>query len=174
LLTTASVLLIVLIPLAALLVFATVESQQVLRQFNSTKVLENAKQVRTKLGLELPLAMTQTQVEIENLSECSLDTVTANRHQASLFEIEQSTDELADFWELKRPAPATLLADSQDSTTLSIGPTSRRVFPILRSASNDSLPFTITSCNLANWRRHSTTSKLDNWAAKRKRGPRPF
>jgi len=194
LLTTASVLLIVLIPLAALLVFATVESQQVLRQFNSTKVLENAKQVRTKLGLELPLAMTQTQVEIENLSECSLDTVTANRHQASLFEIEQSTDELADFWELKRPAPATLLADSQEtpnesthgktispnwlpstnSTTLSIGPTSRRVFPILRSASNDSLPFTITSCNLANWRRHSTTSKLDNWAAKRKRGPRPF
>ena len=122
LLTTASVLLIVLIPLAALLVFATVESQQVLRQFNSTKVLENAKQVRTKLGLELPLAMTQTQVEIENLSECSLDTVTANRHQASLFEIEQSTDELADFWELKRPAPATLLADSQETPNESTQP----------------------------------------------------
>ena len=34
LLTTASVLLIVLVPLAAILVFATVESQQVLRQFN--------------------------------------------------------------------------------------------------------------------------------------------
>ena len=110
LLTTASVLLIVLVPLAAILVFATVESQQVLRQFNSTTALENAKQVRTKLGLELPLAMTQAQVEIEKLSsECSLDTTTANRHQASLFEIEQSTNELADFWKLNRPAPATLL-----------------------------------------------------------------
>ena len=117
LLTTASVLLIVLIPLAAILVFATVESQQVLRQFNSTKVLENAKQVRTKLGLELPLAVTQTQVEVENLSsECSLDTTTANRHQASLFEIEQSTDELADFWKLKRPAPATLLVNATETT----------------------------------------------------------
>jgi len=111
------VLLIVLIPLAAILVFATVESQQVLRQFNSTKVLENAKQVRTKLGLELPLAVTQTQVEVENLSsECSLDTTTANRHQASLFEIEQSTDELADFWKLKRPAPATLLVNATETT----------------------------------------------------------
>lgn len=117
LLTTASVLLIVLIPLAAIFVFATVESQQFLRQFNSTKVLENAKQVRTKLGLELPLAVTQTQVEIENLSnECSLDTITANRHQASLFEIEQSTDEIADFWKLSRPAPATLLVDSEETT----------------------------------------------------------
>ena len=116
LLTTASVLLIVLIPLAAILVFATVESQQFLRQFNSTKALENAKQVRTKLGLELPLTLTQTQVEIEKLSsECSLDTATANRHQASLFEIDQSTDELADFWKLSRPAPATLLIDSGET-----------------------------------------------------------
>ena len=58
--------------------------------------------------------MTQTQVEIEKLSsECSLDTITANRHQASLFEIEQSTDEIAEFWKLSRPAPATLLVDSE-------------------------------------------------------------
>jgi len=120
LLTTASVLLIVLIPLAALLVFAAAESQQVLRQFNSAKALENAKQVRTKLGLELPVAVTQTQVEIEKLSsKCSLDTDTANRHQAGLFEIEQSTNEIADFWELKRPAPAMLLVDPAETPSVS-------------------------------------------------------
>ena len=123
LLTTASVLLIVLIPLGAILVFAAAESQQVLRQFNSAKAVQNAKQVRTKLGLELPMAVTQNQVEIENLSStCTLDVTTANRHQAILFEIEQSTDEIADFWELKRPANATLLDQAQSTEDASIAP----------------------------------------------------
>ena len=151
LLTTASVLLIVLVPLAAILVFATVESQQVLRQFNSTTALENAKQVRTKLGLELPLAMTQAQVEIEKLSsECSLDTTTANRHQASLFEIEQSTNELADFWKLNRPAPATLLvapeqtSNDSDQDELPAGDT-----PALNDHQNNSVSWQIYLTKLA-------------------------
>lgn len=118
LLTALSVLLIVLVPLGALLVLAVVESQQVLRQFNSAQVLENAEQVRTKLGLELPMAVTHTQAEIETLAgECSLDTATENRHQASLFEIQYSTDELADFWNLKRPSPISATEDSEKKSS---------------------------------------------------------
>jgi len=118
LLTALSVLLIVLVPLGALLVLAVVESQQVLKQFNSVQVLENAEQIRTKLGLELPIAVTQTQSEIETLAgECSLDTATENRHQASLFEIQYSTDELADFWNLKRPSPISATGDSEEKSS---------------------------------------------------------
>ena len=110
LLTALSVLLIVLVPLGALLMLAVVESQQVLKQFNSAQALENAEQVRTKLGLELPMAVTQTQVEIEALAgECTLDAETENRHQAGLFEIQFSTNELADSWDLKHPSDAPAL-----------------------------------------------------------------
>ena len=117
LLTTASVLLIVLIPVGALLVLAAAESQQVLRQFNSARVLKNAKQIRTKLGLELPVAVSQTRAEIESLSsEYSLDAATENRHQASLFEIERSADELAEFWSLERPKLAATLDRSDVSS----------------------------------------------------------
>ena len=120
LLTAMSVLLIVLVPLGALLVMAAAESQQVLRQFNSVRALENAEQVRTKLGLELPGAVTQTQAEIETLAgECNLDSATENRHQASLFEIQYSTDELADFWKLKRPASISA-ASSSDRPSLKL------------------------------------------------------
>ena len=116
LLTALSVLLIVLVPLGALLVLAAAESQQVLRQFNSAQAVENAEQVRTKLGLELPMAVTQTQAEIENLSgETTLDAETENKHQASLFEIQYSTGELAEFWDLSPPStiPATGESDTQ-------------------------------------------------------------
>ena len=117
--TAVSVLLIVLVPLGALLVLAVVESQQVLRQFNSAQALENAEQVRTKLGLELPSAVTQTQAEIEKLSgESNLDVATENRHQASLFEIQYSTNELADFWKLKHPSRvlASTVSDSNEES----------------------------------------------------------
>ena len=116
LLTALSVLLIVLVPLGALLVMAAAESQQVLRQFNSAQALENAEQVRTKLGLELPMTVTQTQEEIETLSgECNLDSVTENRHQTLLFEIQYSTNELADRWDLKLPSRILAAKDSDSS-----------------------------------------------------------
>ena len=117
LLTTASVLLIFLIPLGAILALAAIESQQVLRQFNSTQALENAKQIRSKLGLELPLAVSQTRAEFEILSsDSSLDTFTENRHQASLFEIERSADELADFYKLD-PPKSTVMPNSSDPSS---------------------------------------------------------
>ena len=117
LLTSISVLLIVLVPLGMLLGLAVVESQQVLRQFNSAQALENAEQIRTKLGLELPMAVTHAQTEIENLSSGgALDAETQKRHQASLYEIQYSTGKLADFWDLKRPA-ATANAPDVDPQT---------------------------------------------------------
>ena len=117
LLTALSVLLIVLVPLGGLLVLAAAESQQVLRQFNSAQALENVEQVRTKLGLELPNAVTQTQAEIEKLAgESSLDSATENRHQASLYELQYSTNELADFWNLKHPSRILATPDSDSAS----------------------------------------------------------
>lgn len=110
--TAVSVLIIVLGPLGAVLFLAAVESQQVLRQMNSAQIIENASQVRTKLGLDLPEAVVQTRANIQLLMDNgTLNGETRDLHQSSLFEIEYQAQELAKVWEL--PAPENLLAYSE-------------------------------------------------------------
>ena len=117
--TAVSVLLVVLGPIAVLLFLAAAESQQVLSRVNSVQIIENANQVRAKLGLDLPPAVVQTQAQLQQLTDgASFNHETRDLHRASLFEIEYQANELANVWGL--PKPEKLLknadADSQPST----------------------------------------------------------
>ena len=101
LLASLSVLLIVLVPLGTLLTLAAVECQQVLRQVNSAKVISSAGQVRSKLGLDLPLAVRTIESEIQVLGDNNPnEQANQELHRAGLFEIESATTELISAWEL--------------------------------------------------------------------------
>jgi predicted PurR-regulated permease PerM len=120
--TAISVLLIVLGPLGLLLFLAAVESQQVLQQLNSTQVIENASQVRDKLGLDLPEPVVLAQANIQLLMDQStLSGETMELHQTALFEIEYQAQELAELWEL--PKPETVMADVKEDSEPSNGVT---------------------------------------------------
>ena len=71
-LTTGSVLLAVLIPLALLFVMAAFESQQLLKSFDKAFLLQTLETTRTKLNLSLPEIaddFNAVQIQLDNISE---------------------------------------------------------------------------------------------------------
>ena len=64
-LTTATILLVVLIPLLALFVLAAFESQQLLRKINKESLITNVESTRRRLNLELP-PVTDELLQVEN------------------------------------------------------------------------------------------------------------
>ena len=71
-LTTASVLLAVLLPLAALFVLAAFESQQVLKKFDKTTILNTVETTRRKLKLKMPAIaddLNAVQIQLDNIAE---------------------------------------------------------------------------------------------------------
>jgi predicted PurR-regulated permease PerM len=93
LLTTLAILLSVLVPISALFLMAIMEGQDVVRQFNSAKLENGVRTIRTNLRLDLPAARQFREVE-SGLAELQqsgvLDAKEIDRQQASLYEIQES------------------------------------------------------------------------------------
>ena len=123
LLTTAAILLVVLLPLATLLLLALVEGREVISQFNANRVVDGVHQIRTNLGLDMPSAGRLEEVESE-IKELQRTTVLRDyeieQHRSSLFIIEENAREFAA--ETNRPWPENATesppADPDDHWTL--------------------------------------------------------
>ncbi len=97
-LTTAAILLVVLIPISSLLLMAAVEGQQFVTQFNSNKVVDGVAKIRTNLRLEMPSAELIREIE-KDLAELQ-QTATPreyelDQHQNILYDIEQTGIDLS-------------------------------------------------------------------------------
>ena len=106
LLTTASILLLVLIPISSLLIMAAMEGREVVSQSNPTKVIEGVRSLRSRLGLEIPAAEQFNRIEqrLEALERTAVfDAEGIDFHKSNLFEIEESAKQLA--VALNRPWP---------------------------------------------------------------------
>lgn len=98
LLTTAAILLVVLIPLSTLLLLALVEGREAVTKFNANEVVESVREVRTNLRLDMPSAGHLEEIEAE-LKELQRTTVLREfeieQHRSSLFIIEENAEEFA-------------------------------------------------------------------------------
>ena len=96
--TTLSVLLSVLVPIAALFAIAGAEGHAIIRQFNATKVTEGVKQIRTNLKLDMPSQANLTLInsELAKLQDEPASTAfKSDAHLTLLFEIERYAESLA-------------------------------------------------------------------------------
>ncbi len=113
-LTTLSILLAVLVPLALLIMMAAAESRDVFNQFSSTKILKDIQTARHKMKLDLPNADQVRDID-ERLRALQL-TNTAEfeklkLHGTNLFEISQSAALIAEKQDLKMPTDKDRVAD---------------------------------------------------------------
>ena len=96
-LTTAAVLLVVLVPIGTLFILAAAEGRQVYSQFNASRMIESVTQVRSNLKLDMPSKNELRLIESELLDlqrNISLSPTEADRHQISLYEIEEAGKKL--------------------------------------------------------------------------------
>ncbi|MEL7499342.1 MAG: AI-2E family transporter [Planctomycetota bacterium] len=118
LLTTAIVMLSVLIPLGILIVLAVIEGQEVASQFNVARLTQGAVQIRTRMNLEMPTEYASIEYEIERLqSNATLSITTEDIHRTALFEAESAAKELAKSNELPWPSAASSSDDSESVNT---------------------------------------------------------
>ncbi len=130
-LTTLSILLAVLVPLALLLMMAAAESRDVFNQFSSSKILQDIQTARHKMNLDLPNADQVRDID-ERLRTLQLaDTAEFEKlksHGTNLFEISQSAEQIAEEQNLQPPGNDDTLADqneSPDEANNTTKPTSR-------------------------------------------------
>jgi len=98
LLTTLSILLAVLVPIALLLVMAAAEGRDVLKQFNSAKLLSDIQNARTKLKLDLPDANQVRDIDARFLSLQAVsvaDRDDLESQSSNLFEIVEASNQIA-------------------------------------------------------------------------------
>lgn len=98
LLTTLSVLLTVLVPMALLIVMAAAEGRDVLKQFNTAKILTDIQQARTKLNLDLPNANQLRSIEQRFLALQSVavaDRSDLDTQSSELYEILGASNQIA-------------------------------------------------------------------------------
>ena len=118
-LTTLSILLAVLVPLALLLMMAAAESRDVFNQFSSTKILKDIQTARHKMKLDLPNADQVRDID-ERLSALQLtDTAEFEKlklHGTNLFEISQSAAKIAEKQALQIPSDSDRLADPNETS----------------------------------------------------------
>ena len=121
LLTTLSILLAVLIPLAGLIFLAASEGRDVARQFNAAKVIDDISHIRTDLGLDMPSAREVRQVEKSigsTFANIVSDSESLNKQSAALFEIQEETIAIARQQELPWPVePAPVAGENEDANT---------------------------------------------------------
>ena len=116
-LTTLSILLAVLVPLALLLILAAAESRDVLNQFSSTKILNDIQLARSKMQLDLPNANQIRDID-QRLRMLQLtDTAEFEKlklHGTNLFEISQSAGKIAKHQDLQPPGDSRLSAATDE------------------------------------------------------------
>ena len=98
LLTTLSILLAVLVPIALLIVMAAAEGRDVLKQVNSAKILRDIQGARTKLKLDLPNADQVRNIDARFLSLQTMsiaDRSDLESQSSELFEILGASDQIA-------------------------------------------------------------------------------
>lgn len=120
-LTTLSILLAVLVPLALLLMMAAAESRDVFNQFSSTKILKDIQSARHKMKLDLPNADQVRDID-ERLRALQLtDTAEFEKlklHGTNLFEISQSAGKIAEEQNLQPPGDSDRDANDTDNADL--------------------------------------------------------
>lgn len=107
LLTTAAVLLTVLVPIGILLVMAAAEGRQVYAQFNASQIVEGARQIRTNLNLDMPSGSDLRLIENEFLDlqhNLALTAADEDRQRIGLYEIQESAKSIAEKQGLSWPA----------------------------------------------------------------------
>lgn len=111
-LTTLSILLAVLVPLAGLVFLAATEGKDLMQQFNSAKIIDDISHVRTNLGLDMPSAREFRQVETKlasSFSKTIADRDELENQSTSLFEVTEETISIArqqDLpWPVQPPQP---------------------------------------------------------------------
>lgn len=112
-LTTAIVLLAVLVPIGVLLMFAAAEGREAYKQFNSSQIVEGVRQIRTNLDFDMPSQQSLRLIESEIIdlqAEYPMDGSEESRHQIALFEIEDAAKQLS--VELKLDYPTDEQLDS--------------------------------------------------------------
>ena len=98
LLTTLSILLAVLVPIALLIVMAAAEGRDVLKQFNSAQLLDDIQDARTKLKLDLPNANQVRDIDSRLATLLSLsigDRSDLDSQSSNLFEIIEASNRIA-------------------------------------------------------------------------------
>ena len=99
LLTTLLILLAVLLPMALLIVMAAAEGRDVLRQFNSAKILDDIQETRTRLKLDLPHANQLRQIDQRWIGMQTMsisDRGDLETQSSDLFEIVGASKEIAE------------------------------------------------------------------------------
>ena len=136
-LTTASVLLAVLVPIGTLFVLAAAEGRQVYSQFNASRMAESVKQVRSNLNLDMPSKNELRLIERELLDlqrNISLSPSEDYRHQNSLYEIEEAGRKLGRdqglAWPEKEADADTEIEENDDSDNIVLTPNSWESFAI--------------------------------------------
>ncbi len=108
-LTTLSVLLAVLVPIGLLIVMAAAEGRDVLKQFNSAKILSDIQDARTKLQLDLPNAHQIRNIDARFLTlqtTAIADRSDLESQSSNLFEIVRASDKIAETQHYQEPEPA--------------------------------------------------------------------
>ena len=99
LLTTAAILLVVLIPLSTLLLLALVEGREASHKFQcATKLSMDVRTIRTNLRLDMPSAghLDEIELQLEDLQQTTvLREYEIEQHRSSLFIIEENAKEFA-------------------------------------------------------------------------------
>ncbi len=124
LLTTLSILLAVLVPIGVLIVMAAAEGRDVLKQFNSTKILRDVQEARTKLKLDLPNANQVRNIDARFLALRTMSTTDRSdleTQSSELFEIIEASNQIADAqtYPLPEPTetePAATVTEDEEST----------------------------------------------------------
>ncbi len=123
LLTTAAILLVVLIPLSVLLLMAVVEAREFSSHFNSAKVVAGIDVVRSNLGLDMPAAdqIRRIEMEIRDLQQMDeMSELAVDRHRSSLFEIEEAARSLAEatnrYWPSDQSVESTQANSNDDES----------------------------------------------------------
>lgn len=100
-LTTAAVLLTVLVPLGILFALAAAEGSQVYRQFNAAKILDSVRQLRTRSGLDLPPQVRRIESRLAELQQdVALAPEIRERHRVAMLGILDAAESLAKSKEL--------------------------------------------------------------------------
>lgn len=107
LLTTASVLLVVLVPMGILLVMAAAEGRHFYSQFNATRIMDGVHQIRTNLKLDMPskqeLRLIENELSLLQQS-ITLSSAAEYSHRTGLYDIEEAGKNLANEQNLVWPS----------------------------------------------------------------------
>lgn len=128
LLTTLSILLTVLVPIALLIVMAAAEGRDVLKQFNTAKILTDIQDARTRLKLDLPNASQLRNIEQRFLSLQTVavaDRSDLETQSSELYEILGASKQIA----ADQRLPQTLSRSDVDDFDLSLEDDQRPPMP---------------------------------------------